>query len=201
MAWRLRGTCIEFCSCDPGCGCNFRGFPTSDEGNCEAFVGHHIEDGRFDDVDLSRTKVAWALWWPGPIHDGGGRGHAYVDCAADEQWEALARIYRGEAGYPLFEIFNSTFVAPTIVERAAFDMMIEGKSSRVWVEGVGGATMEPLRNPVTGAENHVRIVKRDGFIWKDGEIARGAKLRVDLPEMRFEHTGRHAVIAPFDWSA
>ncbi|MBI2237258.1 MAG: hypothetical protein HYU54_01865 [Actinobacteria bacterium] len=47
----------------------------------------------------------------------------------------------------------------------------------------------------------MRIVKRDGFIWKDGEIARGAKLRVDLPEMRFEHTGRHAVIASFDWSA
>ncbi|MGQ0668648.1 MAG: hypothetical protein ACT4PO_03065 [Actinomycetota bacterium] len=37
-------------------------------------------------------------------------GHAYIDCATDEQFEALAKIVRGEAGYSYFEIFNSTFV-------------------------------------------------------------------------------------------
>ena len=30
--WRIAGTYIEFCNCDPGCGCNFRGFPTLPEG-------------------------------------------------------------------------------------------------------------------------------------------------------------------------
>ena len=46
--WRIAGTYIEFCNCDPGCGCNFRGFPTSPEGNCEAILTHVIEDGSFD---------------------------------------------------------------------------------------------------------------------------------------------------------
>lgn len=198
--WYLKGTDIELCNCDPGCGCNFRGFPNSPEGNCEAFVAAVIDDGRYDKVDLSGTKVAWALWWPGPIHEGKGRGHAYVDCASDEQLEALSTIWQGKAGYAYFEIFNSTFVEPTAVERATVDLKLDGKNSRFSVNGVGESIMAPLRNPVSGDENHVRIVKKDGFIWKDGEIAQGERLRVKLPEMSFDHTGRHAVIGPFEWS-
>ena len=96
--WKLSGTYLEFCSCDPGCGCNFKGSPNSAEGNCQALLAHRIEDGAFDGLDLSGSQVAWALWWPGAIHEGGGRGHAYVDCDSDEQYEALARIWRGEEG-------------------------------------------------------------------------------------------------------
>ncbi len=201
MSWRLRGTLLELCSCDPGCGCNFRGFPTSAEGNCQAFAAHAIEEGRFESTDLSGSRVAWALWWPGAIHDRGGRGHAFVDCRTEEQFEALRSIYRGEAGYEFFTIFNSTFVEPTAVERATVEVALDGKSSRFSVAGVGGAVMEPLRNPVTGAENDVRIVKQGAFIWRDGEIAQGSSLTVDLPEMSFDLSGRHAVFASFDWSA
>lgn len=201
MAWRLAGTTLEFCNCDPGCGCNFRGFPSSLEGNCEAFVVHLVEEGSLDGMDLSGTTVAWALWWPGAIHDKGGIGHAYVDCDADEQFDALRRVWRGEVGYEFFEIFNSTFEEPTAVDRAPVAVTLDGKSSRFSVAGVGEAAMEPLRNPVTGAENHVRIVKPDAFIWKEGEIAQSASLKVDLPEMSFGVSGRHAVLASFDWSA
>ena len=98
--WRIRGTYLEFCNCDPGCGCNFRGLPTSPEGNCQAVISHVIEEGSRDGLDLAGAKVSWALWWPGPIHDKGGRGHAYVDALNDEQYEvARRRIWRGEEGY------------------------------------------------------------------------------------------------------
>ena len=197
--WRLRGIDLELCNCDPGCGCNFRGFPSSPEGNCEAFICNVIEDGSYGDLDLSGAKVAWALWWPGPIHEGSGAGHAYVDCGTDEQFEALRAIWRGEAGYQYFEIFNSMLTEPTAVDRATVDVALDGKSSRFTVGGVGEAAMEPLRNPVTGAENVVRIVKPDAFIWKEGDIAQGKRMRVELPEMNFDLAGRHAVFAPFDW--
>ena len=71
MSWNLRGTYVEFCNCDPGCGCNFKGSPTSPEGNCEAFVANLIEEGRYADLQLAGAKVAWALWWPGAIHEPG----------------------------------------------------------------------------------------------------------------------------------
>jgi hypothetical protein len=201
MGWALRGTHIELCSCAPGCDCNFRGVPNSPEGNCEALLGSVISSGHSDEVDLSDTRVAWALWWPGAIHEKGGRGHAYVDCETDEQFEVLRTIWRGEAGHAYFEIFNSTFDEPTAVDRATIDAVVDGRRSGFSVSGVGVAQMEPLRNPVSGAENNVRIVKPDGFIWKDGAIGQGTRLHVDLPEMSFDLTGRHAVFAEFDWSA
>lgn len=199
MSWNLRGTYLESCNCEPGCGCNFRGFPSSPEGNCQAFTAHRIEEGSFDGVDLGGSNVTWALWWPGAIHERGGRGHAFVDCATDEQFAALARIWRGEAGYPYYEIFNSTFDEPTAVERATVEITVDGRNSTWAVPGVAESVMEPLRNPVSGEENDVRIVKPGGFIWKDGEIAQSARMRVDLPGISFDLSGRHCVLAPFDY--
>ena len=72
--WRISGTYLEFCNCDPGCGCNFRGLPNSPEGNCQAVISHVIEEGSRDGLDLAGAKVSWALWWPGAIHDKGGKG-------------------------------------------------------------------------------------------------------------------------------
>jgi hypothetical protein len=201
-SWHISATYLEFCNCDPGCGCNFRGFPNSREGNCEAFVAAlNGEGSAFDGIDLARTKVAWALWWPGPIHEGSGHGHAYVDCASDEQFDALTRIWRGEAGHAFFEIFNSTFLKPSAVDRATVDMTVDGKRSRFSIADVGEGVMTPLRNPVTGDENDVHIVKPDGFIWKDGQIAQSERVAVDLPEMQFDVSGRHAVFAQADWSS
>jgi hypothetical protein len=198
--WRITGTYLETCNCDPGCGCNFRGFPNSAEGNCEAFLGHAIEEGSYDGLDLGRAKVVWALWWPGAIHDKGGRGHAYVDCETDEQFDALSRIWRGMEGYGLFEIFNSTLDEPSTVDRATIAMTIDGKRSRYAVEGVGESVLTPLTNPVTGEENDVRIVKGTGFIWRDGEIAQSERMKMDLPEMSWDLAGRHAVCSRFGYS-
>ena len=199
--WRIAGTYIEFCNCDPGCGCNFRGVPTSPEGNCEAIITHVIERGEFDGLDLAGATVSWALWWPGPIHEKGGRGHAYVDCESDEQFDVLRRVWRGEEGYGLFEIFNSTLEEPSTVDRATLDVSVDGRNSRVSINGVGEAVMTPLLGPVDPHPvNNVRIVKDSGFIWRDGRIAQSERLRVELPEMQFDVSQRHAVFSRFGYS-
>ena len=48
--------------------------------------------------------------------------------------------------------------------------------------------------------NDVRIVKTTGFIWRDGEIAQSEAFRVDLPEMEWDLSQRHAVFSTFDYS-
>jgi hypothetical protein len=198
--WTISGTYLEFCNCDPGCGCNFRGSPNSAEGNCQALLGHRIEEGAFDGLDLAGSKVVWALWWPGAIHERGGRGHAYIDCESDDQYEALSRIWRGEEGYSFFEIFNSTFDEPGAVDRVAIDLEVDGKSSGISVNGIADAVMTPLRSPVSGEVNNVRIVKEGGFIWAEGEIATNERIKVETPEISFEVAGRHSVFAPFDYA-
>ena len=197
--WQIAGTYVEFCNCDPGCGCNFRGLPTSPEGNCQALISHVIESGSADDTDLVGAKASWALWWPGAIHEGNGRGHAYIDCT-DEQYEPLGRIWRGEEGYGLFEIFNSMLDEKTTVERATIDITVDGRRSGVKIEGVTENRMMPLTNPVSGAETDVRIVKTTGFIWRDGEIAESERFQIDLPEMSWDLAQRHAVYSTFDYT-
>jgi hypothetical protein len=199
-AWRIAGTYLEACNCEPGCGCNFVGAPNSPEGNCEALLGHAVGEGSANGVDLGGAKVIWALWWPGAIHEGNGHGHAFVDCDSEEQFEALSRIWRGEEGYALFEIFNSTFEEPSVVERRTIDMTVDGRSSRYSVDGIAEAVLTPLRSPVGDEENDVRIVKPDGFIWKDGAIGISERLRVELPEMSYDVSGRHTVFAEFEYA-
>ncbi len=50
--WMLKGQGYEFCNCDFGCGCNFGGFPNSEDGSCGALVGLHIKTGKCGTVDL-----------------------------------------------------------------------------------------------------------------------------------------------------
>jgi hypothetical protein len=79
-------------------------------------------------------------------------------------------------------------------------LTVDGKRSHVVVAGVTESQMTPLTNPVTGEENDVRIVKSSGFIWRDGEIAQSESFSVDLPEMKWELSGRHAVFSTFDYT-
>jgi hypothetical protein len=123
-----------------------------------------------------------------------------VGCDSDEQYEALGRIWRGEEGYSFFEIFNSTFDAPSAVDRVSVDLTIDGKSSRIAIEGVADAVMTPLRSPVSGEENNVKIVKEGGFIWAEGEIATNERIKVEAPEISFDLSGRHSVFAPFQYA-
>jgi hypothetical protein len=197
--WRLSGTLLEFCNCEPSCGCNFRGFPNSPDGSCRGFGLYAVEEGRYGDLDLGGARVAWALLWPGPIHEGDGRGRAFVDCR-DEQFEALRRIWRGEEGYASFEIFNSTLVEPTAVERRSVQVTLDGKRSRVVVEGRIDAAMTPLLDPVSGEENDVRVVKPSGFDYQDGAVAQGERMRLTLPEQAFEFSGGHAAVARFAYA-
>lgn len=199
--WRLVGVQLEFCNCAPGCACNFNGLPNSPEGNCEGWGVDVFEDGSvFETVSLANTRVAWALWWPGAIHEGGGRGHAFVDCETDQQFDALARIYRGREGSTYFEIFRSTLTEETAVERSRVEVFLDGRRSRFSVAGVGEGEMEPLRDPVSGDEHEVHVVVPNGFIWKDGNVAQGRVMRAALPRISFDHAGRHAVVARIDWS-
>ena len=42
--WRIRGTYLRVLQLRSRCGCNFRGLPTSPEGNCQAVISHVIEE-------------------------------------------------------------------------------------------------------------------------------------------------------------
>jgi hypothetical protein len=98
-AWRLRGKGYEFCNCQPGCTCNFSGFPTSADGSCKAAVGTHITEGHCGDVDLANIKAIALIDWPRAIHDGNGKAVFVVpEAVSGEQLDCLAKIFTGQLG-------------------------------------------------------------------------------------------------------
>ena len=197
--WELAGEGFEFCNCNPGCTCNFSGFPTSSDGSCKAFVADRIHTGRCGDIDLSGLDVAAILDWPGPIHDGNGKAVFIVPAAvSDEQLGCLARIFTGALGGMPWEILGSTFEVAGVV-RAEIEFDGEGINSGITIPGVGQARGTTLKNPVTGEDNRVAIVPQDGFIWKHGDCGQGS-YTVEAEGIRQDFTNSNWIHYEFSWS-
>lgn len=195
-AWHLRGHVIIACNCDYGCPCNFNGLPTT--GKCEGNWNWHVEDGRYGDVPLDGLTVGVAVNWPGAIHEGNGEALIVVDERADErQRAALLTLLSGAAGGP-WKIIATTIGRAHEPAFAPFEVAVSGFTSRVRAGSYITLEMEPIRNKITGADAHPRAILPEGFVFREGDLGASSTFRVDGP-VRFDHSGRYAAAAPFDY--
>ncbi|HEV8308790.1 MAG TPA: DUF1326 domain-containing protein [Methylomirabilota bacterium] len=172
--WSLKGEGYEFCNCDFGCGCNFGGFPNSEDGSCRAFVGARIAEGACGEVNLSGVKYAGIYAWPKAIHEGNGKAVFIVDAATrDKQVAALREIFTGTLGGMPFEVLGPTYQVVGLV-KAKITITGKGRKSTFRAEGVGEGRGDTFKNPVTGAEHLADVHLPKGFIWKKGECGQGS---------------------------
>ncbi len=198
-AWQLRGKGYEFCNCQPGCTCNFSGFPTSPDGSCKAAVANHIVEGRCGDVDLSDLKVIGILDWPGPIHEGNGKAIFVVPPAVtEEQLGCLAQIFTGQLGGLPWSILGTTFEVAGVV-RSEVEIDDDGINSGFRAEGVGEAKGTSFKNPVTGEPHAVTIDLGTGFIWKRGDCGQGS-FHVQAEGVSLDFTDSNWIYYDFDWT-
>jgi len=198
-AWRLRGKGYEFCNCQPGCTCNFSGFPTSPDGSCKAAVATHIVEGHCGDVDLSGIRAIAILDWPGAIHDGNGKAIFVVPPAvSDEQLGFMAQIFTGQLGGLPWSILGTTFEVAGVV-RTEVEIDDDGINSGFRAEGVGEAKGSSLKNPVTGEEHGVAIDLAAGFIWKRGDCGQGS-FHVEAEGITLDFTDSNWILYDFDWT-
>ncbi len=197
--WHLKGTGYEFCNCNPGCTCNFAGFPSSADGSCQALVGVAVSEGRCGDVDLSGLNVAGVFAWPKAIHNGNGKGVFVVPPSiSEQQLDALAKIFTGQLGGMPWEILGTTYQVAGLVKS---DVKINeaGRRSSVSIAGVGEAVGDTLKNPVTGEDNIVSIELGTGFIWKTGEAGQG-KFHVQAEGIKLDFENTSWIHYQFEWS-
>jgi hypothetical protein len=172
--WTLKGEGYEFCNCDFGCGCNFGGFPNSEDGSCRAFVGVHVREGRCGDVDLSGLKCAGIFMWPKAIHEGNGKAVFVVEpTTSDKQIEALGSIFTGKLGGLPWELLGPSYEVTGLV-KAPITIEGSGRQSRFRAEGVGEGRGDTFKNPVTGEEHLADVHLPQGFIWQTGQCGEGA---------------------------
>ena len=197
--WALKGTGYEFCNCQPGCTCNFSGFPTSSDGSCKAAVGHRITEGHCGDVDLSGIEAVAIVDWPGAIHDGGGKAAFVVPPeVTDEQLGAMAQIFSGELGGMPWVILGPTFEVVGVV-REEVEINDDGMQSSIRIPNVGEATGQSLRNPVTNEPHGASIVLDQGFIWKEGACGQGS-FHMAAEGIDLEFSDSNWIRYEFDWS-
>lgn len=195
----MRGTGYEFCNCDFGCGCNFGGFPNSDDGSCRAMVGMVIAEGQSGSVKLDGLKCAAILDWPKAIHEGNGKCVFIVEpSTSDEQIGALAEIFGGKLGGMPWELLGPTFEVVGL-EKKRITITGEGVKSTFIVDGLVEARGAAFKNPVTGEDHHAVVDLPDGFIWTRGNCGQGTfRAKAGPLDLSFDKT--NWILYDFNWN-
>jgi hypothetical protein len=102
MAWNLKGSYIETCSCDLICPCN----ATFDHGAtydyCRVTLVFNIREGEVDGTDIAGVKVAVIADTPKVMTEGNWRLGIFVDeSASDEQADKVVKVFTGQLGGPM----------------------------------------------------------------------------------------------------
>lgn len=201
-SWRITGEEVGSCNCDWGCPCQFNANPT--HGNCHAVIGVQIREGHFGDTRLDGVRFAEIVSWPGPIHEGDGTVQLVLDEAATpEQREAVQELSSGDHGGAYFEIFASVLphAREPIVAPVEIETDRERRVASVRIGDIAEATIEPIKNPVTGEEHRARIDLPGGFEYTLAEVGNTVRARAGGDEpLSFTLENSYAQLNEFDWS-
>ncbi|WP_317930723.1 DUF1326 domain-containing protein [Halioxenophilus sp. WMMB6] len=199
QAWTLTGTGYEFCNCDFGCGCNFGGFPNSEDGSCRAFVGLDIKRGKVGNVDVSGLKCAAIVNWPKAIHEGNGKAVFVVEPeTTDDQINALAQVFSGDLGGMPWELLGPSFEVVGL-RKTPITITGKGTDSSFCAEGVAEAQGTTFKNPVTGEPHHAFVDLPTGFIWTRGECGSGT-FKASAEGVDVGASNSNWIYYNFDWS-
>ncbi len=197
--WRLKGTILLSCNCDYGCPCNFNAMPT--EGHCEGGWTWHVDEGvygasRFDGLNFSMIGD-----WPRAIHHGNGEVLLLVDERASEaQRAAIAALLAGKLGGP-WGILSATITTYYGPHPVPYEVELNGAHSKVQAGPKLRLEMEPIRNPVSGADAFPQVVLPQGFVFKEADLASSRVFQVVMREgVRLESHGKYSAIAPFEYT-
>jgi hypothetical protein len=200
--WQMRVYYLDSCNCDWGCPCQFNASPT--HGNCEGVGGIHIIKGNYGNIRVDGLNMAWIASWPGPIHEGHGKGSFYIDRRAnEEQFHALSRILMGRAGGGPFVVYGSVMDVMEEPERAHITFQSKGLRSRVKIDQddktVGEGWLEPMTNPVTGKVHRAIIELPEGFEATRMDMSSTKTVMANNALLRFQYAGTYGSFQETVW--
>lgn len=193
-AWEYDAEYIQACNCDWGCPCNMGAKPTM--GFCEGGSALSITKGHYDGTNLEGVRFAFFAKWPGQIHEGGGTGAVYIDeKATKSQREAIVSIVAGKATGQPWDIFKATIELFLETKFAPFEWNFKGNHSSFKIGSFVHATLEPMRNPVSGADQSAHITLPQGFVFQEADIASTRSFAVFDSGIKYAHPGKDAHVA------
>jgi hypothetical protein len=102
MAWHLKGSYVETCSCELMCPCNLSLDHGATYDYCRVTLVFNIREGEVEGTDISGLKVAMIADTPKVMTEGNWRVGVFIDeKATDEQAEKLTGVFSGQLGGPM----------------------------------------------------------------------------------------------------
>jgi hypothetical protein len=156
---------------------------------------------------VNGLNMAWMASWPGPIHEGHGKGSFYIDRRANEgQFYALSRILTGRAGGGPFIVYGSVMDVMEEPKRARFTFQSKGLRSRVNIvldeddkTVVGEAWLEPMTNPVTGKVHRAIIELPEGFEATRMDMSSTKTVMANDALLKFQYAGTYGSFQETIW--
>jgi hypothetical protein len=200
MAWHIKGSYIETCSCNFFCPCNFSLANGADYDYCRVALVFDLAVGDVDGTDVGGLAVAAIADTPKVMTDGNWRlGVLIDDRASDEQAEKLLSVFGGQLGGPM-EALGPLVGENLGVERARFEIHEEGLRHSV---KIGDAIEFEIEDVVPfGIETGepARIAGIFHPVGSDFTVSKATRSRINAFGVEFE--GKSGLSkSEFSWSA
>lgn len=199
VKWFFEADYLQACNCDYGCPCEFSAPPT--KGFCEGMGAWRISRGSYGDIPLDGLGLGFAAHWPKAIHEGNGTACLFFDERANpQQRDALVQIGTGQAGGLPFELLATTISKLLEPRFVPFRFNFNGRNSSVNIGDQVVAAVEPIKNPVTGEPESVRLDHGTGFIFKTAECVSAADMRVAAGELNFSWPNKAGFVSQIKYA-
>jgi hypothetical protein len=137
-------------------------------------------------VVLDGLGLGFASRFPGPLHEGQGTLVVFVDERANApQREALLAIASGQVGGMPFELLAALVSHPLPPRFVPFQFDITGKDSRVTIGEAVSIALEPIKNPVTGNPEGIRIERDTPIMFRAAEVVSARECRASVDALNF----------------
>jgi hypothetical protein len=102
MAWSLKGSYFETCSCELMCPCNLSLDHGATYDFCRATLVFNIREGQIEGTDIGGLKAAFIADSPKVMTEGNWKLGVFIDeRATDDQAEKLTQVFTGQLGGPM----------------------------------------------------------------------------------------------------
>jgi len=200
MAWKIRGSYVETCSCDLICPCNASFDHGATYDYCRVTLVFNVREGDVEGTDVSGTRIAMIADTPKVMTDGNWKVGVFVDeSASEEQSEKLIQVFSGQLGGPMAGL------APLIgemlgVERTRIEIVDDGVSHSV---KIGDGIDFEVQDIVPFGIETGQPVKLTGMFHPVGsELTVGEAQRSRIDAFGIKYEGKTGLsTADFSWAA
>ncbi|MEL6750586.1 MAG: DUF1326 domain-containing protein [Pseudomonadota bacterium] len=200
--WSMKGELTLACNCTVFCPCVLSlGDHPPTEGYCQTWAGFRIDEGHFNDTDLSGINLGLMMEIPGYMSRGNWTAGLFVDDRASiYATKGLTKIFSGKAGGTthLLSILVGNFLG---VKKEPVHYEVDGDTRHIKIPKILDGSVTPIKGNGNGnGDGDVTVIKNSQY-WIAEEIivAKSNKARFRAFGRNWNFEGRSAEVCKLDW--